>query len=328
MRLTTRGWATVAAVVLSVLLAVGFGQRSLNAVAAPALAALVVAAVQVWRADAPTVAFDAPRPGFPGQRRDVALAVEGDGLATVRQPLPPGLTARPIEATVPLPHTFERELALEARGVYDLGPPAVRQRDPLGLVARALEADATAEVVVYPQVYTLADPTLGGLLADRATAERQEFDRLREYVPGDPLRNVHWKSSAKHDEYLVMEFSPGERTETVTVAAEADDDHADRMAAAAATVALAALEAGLTVELAVPDASLPAGAGDAHRENALRLLAGADGGSVDESVRAAADVSIRAGPEGTSVRLPEGERSFESLVTGHERSRAEAEVVG
>lgn len=315
-RLTRRGWTVAVVVVVAVVLAWLFGQRSLNAVAAPALAGLALAAVTVWYADPPTVVFDEVRAGFPDEQRTVSFRVEGGGLARVRQSLPTGLGGRPIDETSPLSQSFEQQIGLEARGVYEVGPPEVRQRDALGLVERRVETDASVELVVYPQVYTLADPTLGGVLSDPMTAERQEFDHLREYVPGDPLQRVHWKSSAKRDEFLVMEFAPTDRTEALSVAAAAESGQADRMARAVATLTAAAFEADLTVELWVPDDHLPLGKGDAHRENAMHMLATADHGSVGETARAAADVTVSAGPRSTVVSLPDGQRSFESLVTG------------
>lgn len=325
MRLTKRGWGALAVVVGALALAWSFGERSLNAVAAPTLAALALAAVSVYRADPPTVTFEEPRAGFPGEERTLSFRVEGEGLAVVRHALPAGLTGRPIDAAASLPRSFEQPLTLEARGVYELGRPEIRQRDPLGLIERRVATATSTQLVVYPQVYALADPTLGGVLADPMTAERQEFDRLREYVPGDPLRNVHWKSSAKQNEFLVMEFSPTERTETLRVAAAAEDGGADRMAGAAATLTDAALEAKLTVELWVPDGHLPPGSGEAHRENAMRLLARTGHGDVDDAARVGADVVITGNPDAVSVELPEDRRSFDSLVTGAQR-RTDATV--
>lgn len=327
MRLTIRGWLALVLVVVTVGLAWGFGSRSLNAVAAPTIAALLVAAVFVWRADPPSATYDPPRPGFPGEGRTLALSIEGSGLATVDHSLPEGLSTPAVDATVTLPHTVERELTLEERGVYEVGPPVVRQRDPLGLIAYRAEVDVTAELVVYPEVYDLLDSTMGGVLADPTSADRQEFDRLREYVPGDPLKNVHWKSSAKRDDFFVMEFTPERQTDSVSIVAEADRGGADRMASAAATLTLAALEAGLAVELTVPDGHLSTGQGDTYREKALHLLAETGHGSVDDAARAEADVTLSAGPRTVLVDLPDGSRSFESLVTGHEQARSDAEVV-
>jgi len=316
MRLTRRGWGALAVVVVGLVLARLFGQPGLNAVVAPALLALLVGTVQVYRADAPTVSLDGPQPGFPDERRTLSVDVGGGGLGTVRLELPEGLAGPEIDATVALPHEFECEVSLIDRGIYAVETPAVRQRDSLGLVCTRVDTGGRAEAVVYPRRYAIASTGAAGLFADEASAERQEFDRLREYVAGDPLRNVHWKSSAKHDEFLVMEFSPSRRDESMTVAASATDDNADAMASAAASVADLAFEAGFSVGLLLPTDALPPGKGPDHRESVLRLLATAESGSLPEDARAGADVSIEATDGGTWIRAAEAEYDFETVTTG------------
>ncbi|PSP60117.1 hypothetical protein BRC73_03880, partial [Halobacteriales archaeon QH_7_66_37] len=153
--------------------------------------------------------------------------------------LPYGTSEERVDATVTLPHTFDLETTLEQRGLYDVGPPTIRQRGPLGLVERRIDTTETSTLVVYPERYGLArDGVFSRFFADELETERQEFDRLREYTPGDPLRHIHWKSSAKHDEFLVMEFAPTRRTETVTIAASSTPGYADEMARASATFAV------------------------------------------------------------------------------------------
>lgn len=316
MRLTRRGWGALAVVVVGSVLAQLFGQPGLNAVVAPALIALVVGAVQVYRADAPSVSLDGPQPGFPDERRTLSVDVGGGGLGTVRLELPEGLAGPEIDATVALPHEFEREVNLIDRGIYAVEAPAVRQRDSLGLVSVRAETGGQVEAVVYPRRYAIASTGAAGLFTDEAGAERQEFDRLREYVAGDPLRNVHWKSSAKRGEFLVMEFSPNRRDEAVTVAASATDGNADAMASAAASVADLAFEAGFSVGLLLPTGALPPDKGPDHRESALRLLATAQGGPLPEDARAGADVSIEATDTGTRIRAAEAEYDFETVTTG------------
>jgi len=316
MRLTRRGWATLGIVVVGMGLAQLFGQPGLNAVVAPAMIALLVGVVQVYRADTPSVTLDGPQPGFPDERRTLSVDVGGGGLATVRLDLPEGLAGPGIDATVALPREFEREVTLIDRGVYAVEAPAVDQRDSLGLVRNRVAASGRAEAVVYPRRYAIASTGVAGLFDDEENAERQEFDRLREYVPGDPLRDVHWKSSAKHGEFLVMEFSPTRRDETVTVAASATEGNADAMASAAASVADLAFEADFSVALVLPTGTLPAGKGPGHRENALRLLATAESGSVPEDARIEADVSIEATDAGTRIRAAEAEYDFETVTTG------------
>ncbi|MHB9287056.1 DUF58 domain-containing protein [Halobacteriales archaeon Cl-PHB] len=327
MRLTRRGWGAALLVLLAVGLAWQAGQRELNAIAAPVLAALLLAVVLVWRTDPPEVDRDRIRPGFPGEHRRDVLTLEGSGVVSVRERRPASLGVEDVDGVVTLPHSLETDLELARRGAFELGPPTVAQRDPLGLVARRVDTDAAVEVVVYPRIHDLGGRgSLAALLADELLTERQEFDRLREYVPGDPLKNVHWKSSAKHDDFLVMEFAPTKRTEQVTVVADAAEGCADEMAAAAASVADLALEADLSVALTLPDHHLPPGAGETHREHALGLLARAGAGDVPDTVHAEADVSIRATPDETRIRVVDRSTTLESLLVGGTDHRPEVNV--
>jgi len=312
MRPTRRGGVAVGVVVAAVALATVSGGRALNAVAAPLVVALLVGAVQVARADPPTVTVDRPRPGAPGQRRRLALHVEGGGIATVSLPLPAGL-AGDVTGTVDPPATIERSVTARERGVYHLGGVRVEQRDPLGLVARTVETEPAGTVVVYPPRRDLGG-TLSALIADDPVPERQEFDRLREYVPGDPLRNVHWKSSAKHDDFLVMEFDTGSQDAALSVAASAEEGADDAMAEAAASVADLALRAGREVSLTLPGEAVPPGRGETHRGRVLRTLAGAGPGPVPRDARAEADVSIQATREGTTVTVGDRSYEFETLA--------------
>ncbi len=84
------------------------------------------------------------------------------------------------------------------------------------------------------------------------------------------------ETSAKREDLLVKEFTDNRSDRTLLVAAEAQRGHADEMAAAAATITMAALESGLAVELAVPNGAVEQGYGDTHRTRLLELLARAD----------------------------------------------------
>ncbi|MEF8785266.1 MAG: DUF58 domain-containing protein [Haloarculaceae archaeon] len=326
MRLTRRGWGALVVVALAYTAAYLAGARALNAIAAPILAALVVGAVLVWRAEEPSLTYGSLQSGHPGQTRTLHVDVNGGGLVTLAQPLPDGIEATAIDATVTPPHSLERVLTLADRGIYRLAAPTVRQRDPLGLVSRRVDVDADLEVVVYPSVATTDDVRLSQLFADELAAERQEFDRLREYASGDPLKNVHWKSSAKYDDFLVMEFAPAQRTESVHIVADATPGNADAMASAAATLALGALDAGLSVALTVPGERVPSGTGTAHRESLLRVLAGVRSGTVPSSVHDEADISIRAESANPRVHVGDRTEQFDNLKTTTSRPVGEVSV--
>lgn len=326
LRITRRGRLAIALIAVAVLLGWQFGSRSLNAVAAPTLAALLMGAIHVRRSGEPTVDLSPVEAGFPGETRGLTVSVSGRGIATVEIEMPDGTTEEQIDATVTLPHTFELETTLEERGIYEVGPPLVRQRGPLGLVERRVETAVTTTLAVYPRRHTLArDGVVSRFFTDELETERQEFDRLREYTPGDPLRHIHWKSSAKHDEFLVMEFAPTQRTETVTIVASAVNSAADEMARASATLAEAALDSGFNVELVVPDGILPPGQGTTHRRNLLRLLARTGPGPVPDTVADEADVAIDVKSASTDVRIADREYALSALVTG-ERVAPSVEV--
>lgn len=317
MRLTRRGWTALALVAVAVAFAWLSGQRGLNAVAAPLLAALLFGSIQLWRADEPTLSADELRPGFPGETRTWTVELDGSGVATVTHAWPDGIDAAPVDAVVGLPHTFELECTLAERGVYEVDSPYVRRRDALGLFEEEVEPAGTTTALVYPEVFRVTSrDALSRLFADELVAERQEWDKLREYAAGDPLRHVHWKSSAKHDDFMVMEFAPTRRTEAVEIVADAAKDCDDDMASAAGTVALLAFRADLDVGVRTPDDRLPVGGGQAHLGNVMRALARAGTGGISPEVHDAADVSIKARPRETHIRVGDRELTLADLIEG------------
>ena len=91
----------------------------------------------------------------------------------------------------------------ERRGVIGVGPATTRRGDPLGLVSRDTEWTDLQEILVRPAMVPL-DALGAGLLRDLEGVETESisqsdlaFHTLREYVAGDDLRHVHWRSSAK-----------------------------------------------------------------------------------------------------------------------------------
>ncbi len=293
MRLTRRGQVAVGVVILAVLMGWLFGARALNAIAAPTLAALLVSAAFVSRGDPPSVTMSAVDAGFPGEQRTVTLHLSGTGLATVSLSFPDGLDGEREGRQVTLPETVTYDVELTGRGVHTIGPPDVALRGPLGLLERDIQVAATTESVVYPKQYAVGrNSILARLFVDELETERQEFDRLREYRPSDPLRHIHWKSSAKHDEFLVTEFAPSERDETVTIVGTAPKGEVDEMARLAATITDLALDAGHNVELATPSGHVPPGHGEDHRKNLLQLLARTTDGTLSPLGDEEADVEI------------------------------------
>jgi len=298
--------------VLAVWLAATFGARSLNAVVVPGVVALAAGAVQLRLADRPTIDRSQPTAGFPGESRTVAIDIDADDALTARieETIDDGLGTNHSPARRALPATVDYDIELAERGEHRLGPLTLAVTDVLGLFTREFTYAKRTPVLVYPQCYRLAgvDGAFGG---HDPFDDREAFDELREYVPGDSLRDVHWKSSAKRDDLVVMEFDSAADTSEVTVAAEAVAGYDDAMAAAAASIVTHFLDAGFAVELAYPGGQIEQAGGDPQRERVLGALAHAGPGRVEATN---VDIHVLADAGGTHVTVADRETAFERLT--------------
>lgn len=319
MRPTLRGVGTVVIVLVAAGLAWLFGERSLNAVAAPAIVALVAAIVQVVVASDPTVERGPVQPGFPGESRTVSLEIEGGStVVDVTDTVAAGLDADGNETSVSPPTTLTYDLQYLRRGEYTLGPTTVRLRDVFGLFQRSVTVETDASVVVYPEVYSLGGGGyLSELLAQSLTPEREEFDALREYAPGDSLRDVDWKATAKRpDELMVTEFTGREAEGSITIAASATQPAVDETAAAAASIAVALHEAGIDVDVSIPNGNVSTSDEQADEISVLTLLARTSPGQIDDDVWGSADILVAGFQRRVEVSI-DGQRSdFSQWRTG------------
>ncbi|GAB2477378.1 DUF58 domain-containing protein [Jatrophihabitans fulvus] len=95
------------------------------------------------------------------------------------------------------------------RGIFDVPPLELTRRDAFDLFRlRRLYAEP-ARIWVYPKVLPVRPPPVGitrhldGPSSDSSPQGNVTFHRLREYVEGDDLRLVHWRSSARAGRLLV-----------------------------------------------------------------------------------------------------------------------------
>ncbi len=130
--------------------------------------------------------------------------------------------------------------------------------------------------LVYPRPEP-NPPPLPRSAAQREThtvrREGDEMSALREYRPGDPLRAIAWKASARHESLLVKQFDQPIGTHVVLdYAALPGLDREARIARLAAWV-LAADAAQASCALHLPGRRIESGRGGAHRNRCLRELA-------------------------------------------------------
>jgi len=317
MSLTRRGRALVVVVVAGVAMAGLYGPRALNAVVVPSLVALAAGALVVRRTASPDVERVAPDDGFVGEDHTVELRLSADRpyTARVHDAVDDGLDpdGNDVVATVG-GDPVEYGVNYARRGEHTVGPLTVTARDVLGVAERSFTFHTETTLLVYPTVHDLRGPArtaLNGLPQFELTNMRGEFDSLREYRRGDALRDVDWKSSAKHPdgEFIVKEYVDEDDLGSVVVVAEADGDPAaaDAMAEAAASVAAFLLGAGLTVGVNAPEGVVDPAGGRSQRRRVLELLARTGPGSVPDGERAAADVAVTGHADGTATVTVDGE---------------------
>jgi len=143
--------------------------------------------------------------------------------------LPSGVTA-PDPATrlsISLRAGERRELELplvaERYGGHVLGPTYVRAHDPLSLLVWEETYATRPQLRVYPHAEVLRRvlrPRETQVFAGNETSYRKgegiEFADLRQFAPGDPLKRVNWRASARRgDELWVNESHPERNTDVI-----------------------------------------------------------------------------------------------------------------
>jgi uncharacterized protein (DUF58 family) len=129
-------------------------------------------------------------------------------------------------------HTTERELEVPTgrRGRCALGPVRTVRADPIGLVRREIVYTDALDLIVHPRTIDIPS-TSSGLVRDLEgqptrdlTPSDLAFHALREYVPGDDRRHIHWKSTAKTGRFMVRQFEETRRSHLIVALSIASID--------------------------------------------------------------------------------------------------------
>lgn len=325
MRLTRLGIGVVALAAASTIGGIGAGLPTLTAVGLALIVLTVVAAVMVSEvpqvrlgrlASPPEVARGLPaevRLQFTstsrGRPRTMTVIETVDGLdhITTVGPLAPEGS---VDVTYAVP--------TQRRGIVISGPLVVRHLDPFGLVVADRRFGGTCIVRVRPRRVPLRLLPAGRRRElEGPTRERSEgstaFHQLRSYAPGDDLRRIHWRSTAKYGDLLVKQMVDTTQPELVVVLdnrAEAIDvDDFEEAVDIAASLVAAAESEGYPADLVftVDDASDGDGRRmpDLDRLTAVKTVDGASLASLADRLRV----------RGHGLVVVTGEPSGRDLVT-------------
>jgi uncharacterized protein (DUF58 family) len=258
---------------IAMMLSRGAGSGWLVVVAAAFLGAFAVGvSTALFGLAGLRVAVTAPTDATVGERITIDVGVRAwlPQLRTVRfvnlddsaHPVNRGLTPLPVRADR---RRLVESLTLEVRTGITLGflRPARR------FVVRL---DTPLAVAPRPTPVSLID----ALGFDAAADVRS----VRAYVPGDPARLVHWRSTARRGDLMVRELEAADHVRgtelhiRLSLAGE-DTDRAEAAASRAAGLAIVALDAGLRVRLLTRDGRGPRVTAVSTRRDVGRSLAAA-----------------------------------------------------
>ena len=112
-------------------------------------------------------------------------------------------------------NSFEYSLTPVKRGEYFFGKLNIYTSTKIGLAKRRSIFGKDQMLKVYPSFiqmkkldFLAIDNRLSqpGLKKIRRIGHTMEFEQIKEYVPGDDIRTINWKATAKHGDLMVNQF--------------------------------------------------------------------------------------------------------------------------
>jgi uncharacterized protein (DUF58 family) len=177
------------------------------------------------------------------------------------------------------------------RGLYRLGPTSLKCSDPLGIYAIQLDDPRSADLMVTPPIVPLPPIQVapGGRSGEgqpRPNAPERTVSAamVREFVPGDDLRWLHWRTTARREQphvrlfdgtpagdwWILLDMDAGVQ---LGQGQNSTEEHAVILAASLADRGLRQRRAVGLVANSRELVWLPPRSGDAHRWEILRSLA-------------------------------------------------------
>jgi uncharacterized protein (DUF58 family) len=100
------------------------------------------------------------------------------------------------------------------RGYIHISGYTIERHDPAGLMKKEIFIKSERNILVLPKIYDI--PLFefsgsrkyhqGGITAAMKRGDSDNFVALREYQPGDPVKHIDWKSSARTHSTVVKEY--------------------------------------------------------------------------------------------------------------------------
>lgn len=110
---------------------------------------------------------------------------------------------------------LDYDLTPNERGVYKFGDTNIFVQSPLRILQRKIILKTGKQIKVYPSFLRLNQYSLKNFRAHvdelgskkiRRIGHSMEFEQIKNYVRGDDIRTINWKSTAKHQKLMVNQY--------------------------------------------------------------------------------------------------------------------------
>lgn len=234
------GWLTLLTAVVALLVGRRYGWDELVVAGCALAAVLALAVILTIGRSTYAVELDlADHRVVVGQRALGRIAVTNVGrgrLLPAQIELPVGAGSANFDLpsmAVDAVHEEVFAVPTARRAIVTVGPVLSVRGDALGLVRRQVRWTDPEQLFIHPLTVSLASARTGVMrdLEGEATRVLSEndmsFHALREYVPGDDRRNIHWRTSARIGQLMVRQFEDTRRTHTALAIANRTEDYRD-----------------------------------------------------------------------------------------------------
>jgi len=224
-KVTREGWFYMAGILLIALAALNTGNNLLFLILASLIAAILMSGIlSSITISGVAMRLELPEHIFAGQPVRARIELENEKFTLpsfslrVEGAQIKGAAAL-LETPVYFPYLPKRSrvnqsvpITFARRGAYRQDAFRIVTRFPFGFLQKSRRVELRTEALVYPSVEPTAEfleilPGLQGVLESLAKGRGQDLYGLRDYVPTDSARHVHWKASARLGSLMVREFT-------------------------------------------------------------------------------------------------------------------------
>jgi uncharacterized protein (DUF58 family) len=236
-KVTREGWLYILGIILISLAAMNTGNNLLFLILASLVAIILMSGIlSSITLSGVAMRLQLPEHIFAGQPIRASIELENEKLtlpsfslrveAVKDKNSPP---AALLETPVYFPYLPKRgrvhqsvPISFPARGVYRQDAFRIVTRFPFGFLQKSHRVELRTEALVYPSVEPTREfleilPGLQGAVESTAKGRGQDLYALRDYLPTDSARHVHWKASARLGSLMVREFTRDDETRVLLV---------------------------------------------------------------------------------------------------------------